>query len=215
MSAELDALVAQLLPWQREIYDAVARGERVYWQSGRKGGRWAFKQALDLREKESKMRYINQLQSDVTEFHEAFNHPAPTEPVMELTPEIIQQLHDRADWLREEANELDEALEEGNLVKVLDALGDGIYFGVGGYTVLGHEMLQFWNNIHVSNMEKLDADGKPIYGGPSGTKIQKPEGWVPPEAKHEATLREVQLGLDADRFNAAADPVDLGGWEDR
>jgi hypothetical protein len=207
---ELKELVDTMLPWQRHLYEQLAAGGRIYWQGGRRGGKFMIARALKLRaEQEKQVRYINQLQSDVTEFHETFNHPAPVWPVMELTPEITQQLRDRATWMHEEATELEEALDEGNLVKVLDALGDSTYFAVGGFTVLGHDMMPFWNNIQAANMAKLGPDGKPIYGGESGTKIQKPEGWVPPEARHEEELARIQADLDKMDEVFAPEPEDL------
>lgn len=131
-------------------------------------------------------------QSDVTEFHKAFGHSAPNWPVLEITDEVQQELIDRADWIIEEANELKEAAEERNLVKALDALADAEYFSVGGYVVLGHDGQRIWENVHASNMEKLGPDGKPVPHPTIPRKIGKPEGWVPPEAKHEAYLQEVK-----------------------
>ena len=54
MSTELDALVEQLTPHQRAIYDAIGRGERIYWQHGRKGGKFVLRKALELRAEEEK-----------------------------------------------------------------------------------------------------------------------------------------------------------------
>ncbi|QGZ16782.1 MazG-like nucleotide pyrophosphohydrolase [Microbacterium phage Dewdrop] len=131
-------------------------------------------------------------QTDVTEFHRAFGHPAPEWPVLKITDEVKQLLLDRADWIIEEANELKEAAEERNIVKALDALADAEYFAVGGYVVLGHDGQRIWENVHGSNMEKLGSDGKPVPHPTIPRKIGKPEGWVPPEAKHEAYLFEVE-----------------------
>lgn len=132
---------------------------------------------------------MTNLQNDVHEFHVAFRHPAPEQPVLELTPEVTALLLARVKWLKEEARELKTALKAGDLVGVIDALGDSIYFGVGGYVVLGLPLDPFWDNIQEANMAKLDADGEPIYG--PGGKIQKPEGWVPPEDRHEEVLAEL------------------------
>ena len=128
------------------------------------------------------------LENDVKDFHDSFGHPAPTFPITELTPGVIELLERRAEWLIEEANELKEALEERNLIKAIDALGDSIYFGVGGFVTLGLPLGPFWINIQEANMAKLGPDGKPVPHPTLPGKIGKPEGWVPPEARHEETL---------------------------
>lgn len=142
---------------------------------------------------------MNKFQQDTTEFHKAFGHPAPDESVLEVTPEIRQLMVDRADWLIEEAEELKAAAEAGDLLGIIDALGDSSYFSVGGFTVLGHDMERFWDNIHGSNMEKLDEHGKPVPHPTIPNKIGKPDGWVPPEAKHAALLAEIS-GDPAETF---------------
>jgi predicted HAD superfamily Cof-like phosphohydrolase len=134
---------------------------------------------------------MNKLQLDVGQFHKAFGHPAPEFPVEAMTPAVADLLRKRAAWLHEEATELEEACDEGDLVKAVDALGDSIYFGVGGFVVLGHDMMPFWGNIQGANMAKLGADGKPIIRESDG-KVMKPEGWVPPEPLHKAYIDEVR-----------------------
>lgn len=138
---------------------------------------------------------MNKFQEDTNEFHKTFGHPTPDEPVLKVTEDLKQLMRDRAAWIREEADELEEAAEEGDLVKMIDALGDAAYFAVGGYTVLGLDMEPFWNNIHGSNMEKLGPDGKPVPHPTIPNKIGKPEGWVPPEAKHQARLADISFDL--------------------
>lgn len=139
-------------------------------------------------------------QEDTTEFHRAFGHPAPVFPVSEWTPELEQLMRDRAKWIHEEADELLEAVDEKDLIKALDALGDAGYFAVGGFTVLGHPMQSYWTNIHAANMDKLDLiTGKPVPHPTIPNKIGKREGWVPPEAAHQEVFNE----LIADRNQEA------------
>lgn len=99
-------------------------------------------------------------------------------------------MRDRGKWIIEEGEELIKAADEGDYVGVIDALGDAGYFSVGGFTVLGLDMETYWGNIHDSNMEKLGPDGKPVPHPTIPNKIGKPEGWVPPEAKHEKALQD-------------------------
>lgn len=42
------------------------------------------------------------LENDVKDFHDSFGHPAPTFPITELTPGVIELLERRAEWLIEE-----------------------------------------------------------------------------------------------------------------
>lgn len=133
---------------------------------------------------------MNTLQTDVTAFHKAFGHPAPDAPHVEMTEELADEMVRRSEWLIEEAQELAAAARAGDLVDVIDALLDSIYFAVGGFAVLGHDMSVFWKNVHEANMSKLGPDGKPILREGDG-KVLKPEGWVAPETRHEETLRKV------------------------
>lgn len=140
------------------------------------------------RERWRQTHSLNRFQQHVQAFHQAFGHPAPAFPYEELTPKLKEQLLARAEWLHEEAEELVEAIKAGDMVGVLDALGDSAYFAVGGYVVLGHNMNDFWENIQDANMAKLDPEtGEPIIRESDG-KVMKPEGWVAPEARHEVTL---------------------------
>lgn len=138
-------------------------------------------------------------QADVEQFHRAMGHPARDWPVFIITDQIQQELMDRADWLIEEAEELKEAAQERNIVKALDALTDSEYFAVGGYVVLGHNGQRFWEHVQDANMAKLGPDGKPVPHPTIPRKIGKPEGWVPPEARHEQYLEDLrhESNLDA------------------
>ncbi|HGL3854392.1 TPA: phosphoribosyl-ATP pyrophosphohydrolase [Klebsiella aerogenes] len=61
----------------------------------------------------------------VAEFHELFQHPIAAE----ITPELLEL---RATLIREEAvDEATEAVEHLDLDKVLDAMADGLYVGIG------------------------------------------------------------------------------------
>lgn len=61
----------------------------------------------------------------VCEFHELFQHPVAAE----ITPELLEL---RARLIREEAvDEANEAVAELSLDKVLDAVADGLYVGIG------------------------------------------------------------------------------------
>lgn len=131
---------------------------------------------------------MNSQQQDVTTFHEIFGHPAPAFPAEEMTPELAEHFRKRAKWLHEEADELIEAADEGDLVKALDALIDSKYFATGGFVVAGHDEQPYWDNVQAANMDKLDPATKLPILNPEDGKVMKREGWTPPEARHEETL---------------------------
>ena len=57
------------------------------------------------------------------------------------------------------------AAKNNDLVQVADALGDKLYILCGTIISHGlqHKIVEVFEEIHRSNMSKLDADGKPIY----------------------------------------------------
>ncbi len=98
----------------------------------------------------------------VQEFHEAFGLGINQEPTAKL-PESKLKL--RFDLMAEENEEYLEAAKKNDLVEVADALGDMLYILCG--TILEHGMQHkieaVFNEIQLSNMSKLGANGKPIY----------------------------------------------------
>ncbi len=97
----------------------------------------------------------------VEEFHNAFGQVNGTEP--QLLKEDAFELRHRL--MKEENDEYLEACWNGDLVQVADALGDELYILLG--TMLKHglqdKIEEIFNEIHNSNMSKLDAEGKPIF----------------------------------------------------
>jgi predicted HAD superfamily Cof-like phosphohydrolase len=81
----------------------------------------------------------------------------------------------------EEGGELAEAWAEGSLVKVLDALTDISYVTDGTYLTHGLDRVKVAadEEVHRSNMSKLDLDGKPIIHA-SG-RVVKPPHYSPPD----------------------------------
>jgi len=98
----------------------------------------------------------------VQEFHEAFGLGILQEPMAKLSDNKLKL---RFDLMAEENEEYLEAAKENNLVEVADALGDMLYILCG--TILEHGMQHkieaVFNEIQLSNMSKLGANGKPIY----------------------------------------------------
>jgi predicted HAD superfamily Cof-like phosphohydrolase len=76
----------------------------------------------------------------------------------------------RFELMKEENEEYIQAVIDKDVVEVADALGDQLYILIG--TILSHVMqeviVDVFNEIHRSNMSKLDENGKPIINGQNG-----------------------------------------------
>ena len=96
----------------------------------------------------------------VSEFHEVF------EIGNALSPKLLEssEFELRHRLLHEENEEYLEACKTGNLTEIADALGDQLYilFGTILKHGLQHKIDAIFNEIHRSNMSKLDANGRPI-----------------------------------------------------
>ncbi len=118
---------------------------------------------------------MKKLMAQVQEFHEVFGHPILITPT--LAPENRAKL--RIELIREELQEFIEAIEEGDIVKVADSLGDLAYVVAGAGHEFGIPLDLVVEEIHRSNMSKLGADGKPIYRD-DGKSLKGPN-YTPPD----------------------------------
>jgi predicted HAD superfamily Cof-like phosphohydrolase len=66
--------------------------------------------------------------------------------------------------MAEENDEYLEACDKDNIIEIADALGDQLYILCGTILKHGlqHKIEEVFNEIHLSNMSKLDANGEPI-----------------------------------------------------
>jgi predicted HAD superfamily Cof-like phosphohydrolase len=114
-----------------------------------------------------------QLSRQVRAFMLAFEQHLQTTPAM--PPEEVLSLRMRL--ICEEVEELHDAFVNGDLVAVADALADIAYVVEGTAAACGIHMKPIADAVHASNMAKvggvLDETGK----------LQKPEGWVPPDVR--------------------------------
>tara|TARA_Y100000817_G_C16492870_1_gene383247 strand:+ start:30 stop:401 length:372 start_codon:yes stop_codon:yes gene_type:complete len=69
----------------------------------------------------------------------------------------------RLDLIREELNELTEAMKNKDLLEVADALTDILYVTYGAGHAFGINLDKCFDEVQNSNMSKLGKDGKPIY----------------------------------------------------
>ena len=69
----------------------------------------------------------------------------------------------RLSLIREELEELSDAMNKKNLIEVADALTDILYVTYGAGHAFGINLDKCFNEVQNSNMSKLDTNGKPIY----------------------------------------------------
>ena len=69
----------------------------------------------------------------------------------------------RYDLIKEELDELKEALENQDIKEVADALTDILYVTYGAGHAFGINLDKCFQEVQSSNMSKLGSDGKPIY----------------------------------------------------
>ena len=69
----------------------------------------------------------------------------------------------RYDLIKEELDELKEAMENNDIKEVADALTDILYVTYGAGHAFGINLDKCFEEVQNSNMSKLGSDGKPIY----------------------------------------------------
>ena len=113
-------------------------------------------------------------------FHSAFGIKNESAPVAHVSEKTIALRHE---LMREENEEYLEAAKRGDIVEIADALGDKLYILCGTIIAHGlqHKIIEVFNEIHRSNMSKLDSNGKPIYR--EDGKILKGENYFLPDIK--------------------------------
>ena len=69
----------------------------------------------------------------------------------------------RLSLIKEEFDELENAMNKKDLVEIADALTDILYVTYGAGHAFGIDLDKCFNEVQRSNMSKLGDDGKPIY----------------------------------------------------
>ena len=69
----------------------------------------------------------------------------------------------RIELIKEELEELTEAIKQNDLLEVADALTDILYVTYGAGHAFGIDLDKCFDEVQNSNMSKLGEDGKPIY----------------------------------------------------
>ena len=87
----------------------------------------------------------------------------------------------RIDLIKEELNELTEAIQQKNIVEVADALTDILYVTYGAGHSFGINLDLCFAEVQRSNISKLDDEGKPIYN--EHGKVMKGSNYTKPNLK--------------------------------
>ena len=111
-------------------------------------------------------------------FMKTFGQEVKTKP--SLSSDKINKL--RVDLIKEELEELTEAMQKKDLLEVADALTDILYVTYGAGHAFGINLDACFNEVQNSNMSKLGKDGKPIYND-SGKVMKGPNYFKPDLSK--------------------------------
>lgn len=109
-------------------------------------------------------------------FHKTYGQPAPDAPTL-ITKERVEL---RRELIHEEFDEYIDAVDQGDITKIADALADLSYVVIG--TAVEHGLTRFgemFAEVQRSNMSKLGADGKPIFRDDG--KVLKGPNFTPPD----------------------------------
>ena len=85
----------------------------------------------------------------------------------------------RINLIKEELDELIEAMNKKDLVEVADALTDILYVTYGAGHAFGINLDKCFEEVQNSNMSKLGEDGKPIYNDKG--KVMKGPNYFKPD----------------------------------
>ena len=84
----------------------------------------------------------------------------------------------RYNLIKEELEELKEAISKKDLLEVADALTDILYVTYGAGHAFGIDLDKCFSEVQNSNMSKLDDNGKPIYN--ENGKVMKGPNYFKP-----------------------------------
>ena len=84
----------------------------------------------------------------------------------------------RYELIKEELEELNQAIKDKDIKEVADALTDILYVTYGAGHAFGFDLDKCFEEVQNSNMSKLGRDGKPIYNE-SGKVMKGPNYFKP------------------------------------
>ena len=114
----------------------------------------------------------------VQQFHEAFGVPVARQPTAAVSDDLREL---RIKLMEEELAEYKAAAAAGDLIAIADALTDLAYVLFGTYVSHGLQEAAdaLFDEVHRSNMSKLDEHGRPIYRADG--KVLKSARFSPPD----------------------------------
>ena len=113
--------------------------------------------------------------SKVGTFMKTFGQEVKDKPA--FSTDKINKL--RIDLIKEELEELTEAMNNNDLLEVADALTDILYVTYGAGHAFGIDLDKCFEEVQNSNMSKLDENGKPIYNETG--KVMKGPNYFKPD----------------------------------
>ena len=108
-------------------------------------------------------------------FMQTFGQEVKSNP--SFSTEKINDL--RYNLIKEELDELKQAMENKDLLEVADALTDILYVTYGAGIAFGIDLDKCFEEVQNSNMSKLGEDGKPIYNDTG--KVMKGPNYFKPD----------------------------------
>ena len=106
---------------------------------------------------------------DINKFAEACDQP-PSEANYKMYLDLI----------REETDELEEAIQDNDMIEQLDALVDILVVTIGAIRAGGMDGQGAWDEVMKTNFAKIDPDTGKVRKREDG-KVLKPEGWEAPK----------------------------------
>ena len=114
---------------------------------------------------------------DVKTFMKTFGQMIRAKP--QFPDDKTMQL--RFDLIKEELNELEQAMKTKDLKEVADALTDILYVAYGAGCAYGIDLDKCFKEVQRANMSKLGTDGKPIFNDKG--KVMKGPNYSGPNLK--------------------------------
>ena len=111
-------------------------------------------------------------------FMKTFGQEVKTKP--SFSSDKINKL--RIDLIKEELDELQDAMKNNDLLEVADALTDILYVTYGAGHAFGINLDKCFDEVQNSNMSKLGENGEPIYNE-SGKVMKGPNYFKPDLSK--------------------------------
>ena len=108
-------------------------------------------------------------------FMKTFGQEVKTKP--SFSSDKINKL--RIDLIKEELDELQEAMKNNDLLEVADALTDILYVTYGAGHAFGIDLDKCFDEVQNSNMSKLGENGEPIYN--ESGKVMKGQNYFKPD----------------------------------